>query len=119
MDNERFSSTSSPSPFQAPTPEGILHWMCLNEQGLRSGWRLLIYAAFVALLGFGGAVILQHFIHLTRGGFSFGYSFTYEVFSFVVVFCAALIMSRIEGRPPGSFGLPLKQAFWNFFCQAC
>ncbi len=119
MDTEPFSNTSSPSPFQAPPPEGILHWIFLNEKGLRGGWRLLIYAAFVALLGFGGAVILQHFIHLTRGGFSFGYSFTYEVFSFVVVFGAALIMSRIEGRPPGAYGLPLKEAFGKLFWQGC
>src|SRR5260370_16177615 len=86
---------------------------------MRGGWRLLIYAAFVAGLGFGGGIILQHFIHPTRGIFSIGYSFTFEVFSFMVVFGAALIMSRIEGRSPGAYGLPLRGGFGELFLQGC
>src|SRR6266704_3169506 len=84
---------------------------------MRGGWRLLIYATFVAGLGFGGGIILQYFIHPTRGVFSLGYSFTFEVFSFMVVFGAALIMSRIEGRSPGAYGLPLTGAFGKLFWQ--
>jgi len=119
LDIEPIADTSSPSPFQAPPPEGILKKIFLNERGLRGGWRLLIYAAFVAALGVAGGIILQHFIHATRGVFSLGYSFTYEVFSFVVIFGAALIMSRIEGRSSGAYGLPLTGAFGKLFWQGC
>ncbi len=118
MEIEPVANTSSTSPFQGPPPEGILNKIFLNEKGLRGGWRLLIYAGFVAVLGFGGGFVLQHFIH-SRGVFSFGYSFTYEVFSFMVVFGAALIMSRIEGRSPGAYGLPLRGAFGKLFWQGC
>ena len=117
MDIEPLANTSSTPPFQAPPPEGILHKIFLNDKGMRGGWRLLIYATFVAGLGFGGGIILQYFIHPTRGVFSLGYSFTFEVFSFMVVFGAALIMSRIEGRSPGAYGLPLRGAFGKLFWQ--
>jgi len=119
LDIEPLADTSSNPPFQAPPPEGILHKIFLNEKGVRGGWRLLIYAGIVAGLGFGGGIILQHFIHPTRGVFSIGYSFTFEVFSFMVVFGAALIMSRIEGRSPGAYGLPLRGAFGKLFWQGC
>src|SRR2546422_11136705 len=78
-----------------------------------------MYAAFVAVLGFGGGTVLQRFIHPPRGVFSLGYSFTYEVFSFLVVFGAAMIMSRIEVRSPGVYGLPRREAFGTLFCQGC
>src|SRR5438876_830811 len=119
LDFEPLAQPSSAPPLQAPPPERIISKIFLNEKGLRGGWRLLIYAAFVAALGFGGGTVLQHFIHPMRGVFSFGYSLTYEVFSFLVIFGAALIMSKIEGRPPGVYGLPMKGAFGNLFWQGC
>jgi len=119
LDFEPLAEPSSTPPLQAPPSGGILHTVLLNEKGLRGGWRLLIYAIFVAVLAFGGGTVLQRFIHPTRGVFSFGYSFTYEVFSFLVIFGAALIMAQIEGRPPGVYGLPMKGAFGNLFWQGC
>src|SRR5260370_19549322 len=119
VDIEPLGNTSSSPPFQAPPREGILGKIFLNDKGMRGGWRLLIYAAFVAGLGFGGGIVLQHFIHPARGIFSLGYSFTFEVFSFMVVFGAALIMSRIEGRSPGSYGFALERRFGKPFSQGC
>jgi membrane protease YdiL (CAAX protease family) len=110
----------SPTPgFQAPPPEGILHKIFLNDRGLRGGWRLLIYAVFVAGLGFGGGIVLQQFIRPTRGAFSLGSSFAYEVFCFTVVYGAALIMAQIERRSPGDYGLPVRGAFGRLFWQGC
>ncbi len=86
---------------------------------MRGGWRLLIYTALVAGLGFGGGIILQQFIRPTLGVFSLGSSFAYEVFCFTVVFGAALIMAQIEGRSPGAYGLPLSGAFGKLFWQGC
>jgi hypothetical protein len=104
---------------QGPPPRGILSKIFLNDKGIRGGWRLLIYAALVAGLGFGGGIVLQHFIRPTRGVFSLGSSFAYEVFCFTVVFGAALIMAQIEGRSPGAYGLPLSGAFVKLFWQGC
>jgi membrane protease YdiL (CAAX protease family) len=119
LDFEPLAEPSSTPALQAPPPEGIISKIFLNEKGLRGGWRLLIYAVFVTLLGFVGGTVLQYFIHPTRGVFSFGYSFTYEVFSFIVIFGAALIMSQIERRSPDVYGLPMKGAFGKLFWQGC
>jgi len=94
---------------------GIASTIFLNEKGLRAGWRLLIYAVFVAAIGFGGGMVLQHFAPPSRGVFSPGYLFAGEVFNFVVVFGAALIMSLIERRPAGVYGLPASSAFGKLF----
>jgi membrane protease YdiL (CAAX protease family) len=89
----------------------------LNEKGLRAGWRLLIYAVFVAAIGFSGGMVLRHFVPPTRGVFSPGYLFASEVFNFVVIFGAAVMMSLIEHRPPGVYGLPANSAFGKLFWQ--
>jgi membrane protease YdiL (CAAX protease family) len=119
LDFEPLTNSTPTPPFQGPLPKGTLNKIFLNDKGVRGGWRLLIYAALVAGLGFGGGIVLQQFIHPTRGVFSPGYSFAYEVFSFTVVFGAALIMAQIEGRSVGVYGLPLRGAFGKLFWQGC
>lgn len=117
MDSEPLTNPSSVPPLTPPPPVGIANTIFLNERGLRAGWRLLIYAAFVAALGFSGGMVLRHFAPPTRGVFSPRYLFAGELFSFVVVFGAALIMSRIEHRSPGAYGLPASSAFGKLFWQ--
>ncbi|HXN96196.1 MAG TPA: CPBP family intramembrane glutamic endopeptidase [Candidatus Acidoferrales bacterium] len=119
MDIEPLTYSSPTPPLPGPPPQGILSKIFLNDKGIRGGWRLLIYAALVAGLGFGGGIVLQQFIRPTRGVFSLGSSFAYEVFCFTVVFGAALIMAQIEGRSPGAYGLPLSGAFGKLFWQGC
>jgi membrane protease YdiL (CAAX protease family) len=110
---------SPPSGFPSPPPEGIFSRIFLNEKGVRGVWRLLIYAIFVAALGFAGLIVLQQFVGPTRGVFSLDYWFPYEAFCFTAVFGAALIMAQIEGRSPGVYGLPLRGAFGKLFWQGC
>jgi len=119
LDIEPLTDPSPTPPLQGPPTQGILGKIFLNDKGIRGGWRLLIYAALVAGLGFGGGIVLQQFIRPTRGVFSLGSSFAYEVFCFTVVFGAALIMAQIEGRSPGAYGLPLSGAFGKLFWQGC
>ncbi len=78
---------------------------------------MLIYAAFVAAIAFGGGLVLRHFGRPARGVFSPGYLFAGEMFSFVVVFGAALIMALIERRSAGAYGLPVKGVFGKLFWQ--
>ena len=118
MDFEPSVDPSSPS-FHAPPPKGVFSKIFLNDKGVRVGWRLLIYAALVAGLGFCGLVSLQQFVSPPRGVFSLGYWLPFEVISFTVVFAAALIMAQIESRPPGVYGLPLSGAFGKLFWQGC
>jgi membrane protease YdiL (CAAX protease family) len=119
LDIEPLTDPFPTPPLQDPPTQGILSKIFLNDKGMRGGWRLLIYAALVAGLGFGGGIVLQQFIRPTRGVFSLGSSFAYEVFCFTVVFGAALIMAQIEGCSPGAYGLPLNGAFGKLFWQGC
>ena len=117
MDAEPLADPSSLPPLTPPPPVGIANTIFLNEKGLRAGWRLLIYAVFLAAIGFGGGMVLRHFVPPTGGVFSPGYLFAGEVFSFVAVFGAALAMSLIEHRPPGVYGLPASGAFGKLFWE--
>jgi membrane protease YdiL (CAAX protease family) len=111
---------SSTIPPQTPLPsEGLPSKIFLRDGILRAGWRLLIYAAFVAAIGFGGGLVLRQFVRPSHGVFSPGYWFIQEAFSFIVIFAAALIMARIERRSAGVYGLPLIGAFGKLFWQGC
>ena len=119
MDVEPSTNPSPTPPFQAPPPEGILSKIFLNDKGVRGGWRLLIYAAFVAGLGFGGGLVLRQFVRPSHGVFSPGYMFIQEAFSFSVIFAAAVIMAQIERQSVGVYGLPIRGAFGKLFWQGC
>jgi len=86
-----------------------------NEHGLRAGWRLLIYI----LLVFGISVSISFIarrIHPPTGAIpSPPAVFLQEALGFAVVFGCALIMSRIERRSPGDYGLPIAEAFGRKF----
>ena len=86
---------------------------------MRGGWRLLIYAAFVAGLGFGGGLVLRQFVRPSHGVFSPGFMFIQEAFSFSVIFAAAVIMAQVERRSVGVYGLPIRGAFGKLFWQGC
>ena len=120
MDVEPLQDPSPTPPFQAAPPrEGILSKIFLNDKGMRGGWRLLIYAAFVAGLGFGGGLVLRQFVRPSHGVFSPGFMFIQEAFSFSVIFAAAVIMARVERRSVGVYGLPIRGAFGKLFWQGC
>jgi membrane protease YdiL (CAAX protease family) len=119
LDFEPSAEPSSSPPLQSPPPERIVSKIFLNDKGVRGIWRLLIYAAFVAVLGFGGLVVIRQFAGAPSRVFSLGHALMSEAFSFAIVLGAALIMSQIEGRSPGVYGLPLRGAFGNLFWQGC
>jgi len=119
LDVEPLQDPSPTPPFQAPPREGILSKIFLNDKGMRGGWRLLIYAAFVAGLGFGGGLVLRQFVRPSHGVFSPGFMFIQEAFSFSVIFAAAVIMAQVERRSVGVYGLPIRGAFEKLFWQGC
>jgi len=86
-----------------------------NDRGLRAGWRLLIYILLTAisftLIGF----VARRFVAPTRGVPPPSAVLVQEVLGFAVVFGCALIMSRIERRSPGEYGLPAAEAFGRKF----
>ncbi len=98
-------------------PAGLshrLHKIFFNDRGLRASWRLLIYIAVILvcftllrLLVF----VLVAKLHLpppTSGLLTPGIQIIGETAAFLLILLAAFIMSRIERRSMGVYGLPLK-----------
>lgn len=111
-----FSATPSDTP---PQPDGPLSTIFLKENELRAGWRLLLYAIFAAALWFGVELLIFQFSPQAPGAFSFSFQFVQELGQFTVFFGAALVMTRIEKRPMGVYGLPARDAFKKLFWQGC
>lgn len=98
-------------------PEAIFY----NERGLRAGWRLLIFLCIIAVIAAGA----QQFV--SRGGAGTGarpagYMFPIaaglgELVPFLILLFICWIMSKIERRPVGEYGLPLRRRalshFWS------
>lgn len=91
----------------------------IGPNGLRAGWRLLIFLAIVVSLIATTRTILVHFLHppatartvLTPGDVAIG-----EGLAFLFICVATLIMARIEHRQFSDYGLPLRfilrKNFW-------
>jgi uncharacterized protein len=115
--NENKPEPEIPQPISQP--EAVLQRntnVFIGENGLRAGWRFLIYLAIVAA---GGAVIntiMRAIIHPRQPAAITGWMLLcQELLGFLMVFGAALIMSRIERKPPGVYGLPGREMFGTKF----
>jgi membrane protease YdiL (CAAX protease family) len=116
MDNEVGSSPNAQWGNQQQSP-GSLKQIFLNDFGLRAGWRFLIYAALVVGIGLGTGRVVSHFVGHIRGVPPVRLLFLQEIIGFAVVFGAAMIMARIELRPVGVYGIPVRGAFGKLFWQ--
>ena len=102
------------------SPANRLHFrLFLNETGLRAGWRLLIYSAIFFLFWSTSIYLLGQLLRPVRGIFSPSFQFFGELVSFLAAFLAAWIMSQLEERPVGTYGLPASGAFGKLFWQGC
>ena len=83
-----------------------------GTDGLRAGWRLLIYAALLCALGYGADKIANAIFH---GQWPDLMTPTGIVLSFLDEACALLlaawIMAKIESRSLSDYGLPWRRAF--------
>ncbi len=106
------------------TPPSRLNLVFYNDRGLRAGWRLLIFAAIlcaiaaglsflIKLLGLGAGARKEipekvHYILPLGQGIA-------ELVLFLIVLFASWVMSRIERRKVGDYGLPLTRSAWPRF----
>jgi uncharacterized protein len=88
-----------------------------NQRGLRAGWRLLIFCAMFALLALGITYLQRLGRQASPGPQAPPSGFALPVFqamflfiAFGVVLFMTWVMSRIERRPVGTYGLPLTHA---------
>jgi uncharacterized protein len=90
----------------------------IGENGLRSGWRLLIYFVILVAAVFSLGVLVR-LLQLKINGLNGWGLLLQEMPGFVIVFGGALIMSLIEKKQAGVYGLPvgelLGKKFWLGF----
>jgi uncharacterized protein len=115
---------------EIPNPGGgrlqdTLLFIFLNRRGLRAGWRLLLFVALYVGLSFALSFVLGPFAgRLPRGLIPSALILNETIVFSILVFCT-WIMSRIERRHMGEYGLPLQNSgalprvvrgyiFWGF-----
>lgn len=114
-----------PQPSAPPAPQPP-HTIFRGPNGIRAGWRVLIFLALVAATAFVFALPFALLRILNKGGTgpSAGFGFTTltplglslsEGILFVIPSVAALIMARIEHRKYAQYGLPTRSAFRKDF----
>jgi VWFA-related protein len=116
----RAGSPESPDFVGRPSDHAVRYNVLKGRNGLRAGWRLLIYAALVFALGYLANKIADSLWHgqgLDPGNTADGIAY----FSIVscLILLAAWIMGKIEGRTLADYGFPWKRAFYGRFWQAC
>ena len=115
MTTEPTTESSLPPASQLPGPEGFVSRIFLGSDGLRVGWSLLLYGAFWLMMEYAIGVVV-----LLAGGLrvhpdSPPSVILEELRSFLSAYAAAVLMARLERRPAGVYGLPLRQAFGGWF----
>src|SRR6202162_1189300 len=109
--------STQPSRDTSSTPPHRLNKIFSNAEGLRAGWRLLLYVVITAGFFLSLRIVLMQFYRPTPGKFSFESTLFSEMIGFISAFGAAVVMSFLEHRPVGSYGLPVQQAFVKLFWQ--
>lgn len=93
-----------------------------NDRGLRAGWRLLIYWGMIAALVTGAGLIAKK-LGGGPGGSALPdylqaiFQAIGELILFLVLLFLAWIMSRIERRKVGAYGLPLQKSTLPVFLK--
>jgi membrane protease YdiL (CAAX protease family) len=111
--------SSPPSPELQPSHETLQEknwgeWVFFGPNGLRAGWRLLIFVALFAGVSFSSRFILISIFHPQHGG-AISWRLLSDAVGFACALLSAWIMSRIEHRPVGVYGLPRSHAFGRNF----
>jgi len=111
------SPVSTPSQ-AARRMERPLRNILKGPNGIRAGWRLLIYATVLFALGFGASKLADAMMHGRQP--DLGRPLVAAVFLgvlAVVVLLAGWIMAKIEGRSMAGYGLPPRPALGVRFWQ--
>jgi hypothetical protein len=113
-----------PAPGSSSHPLRVIFW---NDRGLRAGWRLAIYVAMIAALVLGTNLVIRI---LSKGVTAIPAAqlpeyvqrilqAAGEFILFLVFLFLAWVMSRIEHRKIGAYGLPLERSIPRTFFSAC
>jgi membrane protease YdiL (CAAX protease family) len=126
------SLSSQPSPLAAdtrfspaPPPASTLRTIFLGPNGLRAGWRLLVFFCLVAAMSAGLNFVLHHipsFVAWNKAQAAAPeagppYMLATEGLNLALLLLCAFVMSLIEKRTFADYYLPLREAFGKRFWQ--
>ncbi len=107
----------------APPGDTQLGRVFVGPEGLRAGWRLLVFLAILAVLGLASSPLQNRLVRSFGSDFSAPNVILSEFLTFTVVLIATAIMGRMEHRGIADYGLPWRQmlgkqfwagALWGF-----
>jgi membrane protease YdiL (CAAX protease family) len=117
-------SLSQPVPSPAPAKPSAIQTIFLGPNGIRAGWRLLIFLCIFFALGRGLNFVLHHVPPVQRwidaqpkDSFTPATAIASEGVTVLLLFCAVGIMSVIEKHSFADYGLPMNQALGKRFWQ--
>lgn len=113
------------NPEQPDQHPDLLRHIFFNQHELRPGWRLLIAAALFLVISISASVLFSPLAAHLPQGFVPSALIPQEALVFAIVVLVSWIMSRIERRDMGEYGLPLRNSralsrflrgyiFWGF-----
>jgi uncharacterized protein len=108
--------------FSPSTAPNKLSYVFYNDHGLRAGWRLLIYFGMIFVLVFGAGVIARRLGSGAKNAPPSDFARTIfqaisELVLFLVLLFLAWVMSKIERRNVGVYGLPLQRSITSSFIR--
>jgi len=120
-----FTSAAPREPIGGPAqPPSVVHTIFMGPNGIRAGWRLLLFLIFFIAFGFVINFALHHIPSFvawakTQSGATLNASFMIATEGLMVVglFFSVWVMSKIEKRSFADYGLPLSEAFGKRFWQ--
>jgi membrane protease YdiL (CAAX protease family) len=109
-----------------PPPPSSVHFVFFNSRGLRAGWRLAIFVGILAmiyvLVTLAAKQIASSGVAAARGPKPRDVRYLFplvvgisELAVFLVVLLVSWVMSRVERRKVGEYGLPLRKSAWSGF----
>jgi membrane protease YdiL (CAAX protease family) len=101
------------SPRSAPPPNHPIHNIFIGSDGLRVPWRIVLYLLMVVAIGLALGGITSRWKSHGAGKLWQGMLFELEL-AFAVIF-SGFVMSKVEKRPFGNYGLPAREAFRKNF----
>ncbi|HVB86727.1 MAG TPA: type II CAAX endopeptidase family protein [Candidatus Dormibacteraeota bacterium] len=112
----------SPAPGQPPAVPSRIRAIFLGTDGIRPGWRVLIFVVLFSVLvslALSGLIHIPAFGKLRKaavaGTLTPGYLIVFESVEFGMAVLAALVMTWIEKQKFGTYGIPLRGAFGKNF----
>jgi|SRR5579859_138964 len=119
MEEPSFGNEADKERTSQTVPHGFPGYIFFHKSGLRAGWRLCLYIFVVFVLLTGSTYVIAEFLRRHQQGSSLTSNFWSEILTLASAFGAAWLMSAIEGRPVGMYGLPGRNAFGKLFWQGC